>query len=64
MLACDCVPTVEAVSADATQATADSDADGTLVLESVDRGQVLMDPLVFRQACKRLKYKPCAVLFA
>ena len=60
----DCVPPVEAVSAHAPQAVADSEVDGILVLESVDREQVLMDPLVFRQACKRLKYKPCAVLFA
>ena len=37
MLACDCVPHVEAVSADASQAIADYDADEILVLESVDR---------------------------
>ena len=64
MLAYDCVPHVEAVSAYAPQAIADYDADGFLVLESVDREQVLADPLVLRQACKRLKPKPCAVLFA
>ena len=64
MLAYDYVPTVEAGSAHAPQAIADYDADGILVLESVDREQVLVDPLVFRQACKRLKSKSCAVLFA
>ena len=32
----------------------DFDDDEILVLESIDREQVLMDPLVFRQACKRL----------
>ena len=64
MLAYDCVPPVEAVSADAPQAIADSDADGILVLESVDREQVLADPLVFRQACKRLKTKPCTPVFS
>ena len=64
MLAYDCVPPFEAVSADAPQAIADSDADGIVVLESVDREQVLVDPLVFRQARKRLKSKPCAVFFA
>ena len=64
MLAYDCVPSFEAVSADAPQAIADSDADGILVIKSVDREQVLMDRLVFSQACKRLKSKPCAVLFA
>ena len=37
MLAYDCVPPFEAVSADAPQAIADSDADGIVVLESVDR---------------------------
>ena len=62
MLACACVPPVEAVLADTTQAIADSDADGILVLQSVDREKVLIDPLVFRQTCKRLKYKPGAVL--
>ena len=55
---------VEAGSAYAPQAIADYDADGILVLESVDREQVLADPLVFRQACKRLESKPYAVLFA
>ena len=64
MLAYDCVPLVEAVSAYAPQAIADYDADGFLVLESVDREQVLFDTLVFHQACKRLESKPCAVLFA
>ena len=64
MLAYDCVPPVEAVSADTPQAIADDDTDGILVLQSVDREKVLIDPLVFRQTCKRLKYKPCAVLFA
>ena len=42
----------------------DFDDDVILVLESIDREQVLMDPLVFRQACKRLKFKPSADLFA
>ena len=64
MLAYGCVPPVEAGSAYAPQAIADYDADGILVLESVDREQVLADHLVFRQTCKRLKDKPCAVLFA
>ena len=64
MLAYDCVPPVEAVSANAPQAIADSDADGILVLESVDREQVLADPLVFHQACKRLESEPYDVLFA
>ena len=52
MLAYDCVPPFEAVSADAPQAIADSDADGIVVLESVDREQVLVDPLDFQQAYK------------
>ena len=64
ILAYDGVPPVEAGSAYAPQAIADYDADGILVLESVDCEQVLMDRLVFRQACKRLKSKSCAVLFA
>ena len=64
MLAYDCVPPVEAVSADAPQAIADSDSDGIVVLESVDREQVLVDPLYFLQAYKRLKSKPYAALFA
>ena len=64
MLAYDCVPPVEAVSAYAPQAIADYDADGFLVLESVDREQVLVDPLDFQQAYKRLESKPYAVLFA
>ena len=63
MLAYDCVPPVEAGSAHATQAIADYEDDGILVLESVDREHVLADHLVFRQACKRLKYNPFAVLF-
>ena len=42
----------------------DFDDDKILVLESIDREQVLMDTLVFRQACKRLKFKPSADLFA
>ena len=42
----------------------DFDDDEILVFESIDREQVLMDPLVFRQACKRLKFKPSADLFA
>ena len=42
----------------------DFDDDEILVLESIDREQVLMDPLVFLQACKRLKFKPSADLFA
>ena len=42
----------------------DFDDDEILVLESIDREQVLMDPLVFRQACKRLKFKPSADMFA
>ena len=58
MLAYDCVPPFEAVSADAPQAIAGSDADGIVVLESVDREQVLMDPLDFQQAYKRLESKP------
>ena len=61
MLAYDCVPPVEAVSAYAPQAVADYDADGFLVLESVDREQVLVDPLAFQQAYKRLESKPYAV---
>ena len=64
MLAYDCVPPFEAVSADTPQAIADSDADGIVVLESVDREQVLVDPLAFQQAYKRLESKPYAVLFA
>ena len=64
MLAYDCVPPFEAVSADAPQAIADSDADGIVVLESVDREQVLVDPLAFQQAYKRLESNPYAVLFA
>ena len=56
-------PLSKQVSADAPQAIADSDADGILVLESVDREQVLVDPLVFCQACKRLKFRPSADLF-
>ena len=64
MLSYDCVSPVEAGSAHAPQAIADYDADGILVLESVDCEQVLMDSLVFHQACKRLKSKSCAVLFA
>ena len=64
MLAYDCVPPFEAVSADAPQAIADSDADGIVVLESVDREQVLVDPLAFQQEYKRLESKPYAVLFA
>ena len=44
MLAYDCVPPVEAVSADTPQAIADDDTDGILVLESVDCEQVLTDP--------------------
>ena len=43
MLAYDCVPPFEAVSAEAPQAIADSDADGIVVLKSVDREQVLVD---------------------
>ena len=42
----------------------DFDDDEILVLESIDREQVLMDPLVFPQACKRIKFKPSADLFA
>ena len=42
----------------------DFDDDEILVLESIDREQVLMDPLLFRRACKRLKYKPSADLCA
>ena len=42
----------------------DYDDDAILVLEYVDRAQVLMDTLVFRQACKRLKFKPRADLLA
>ena len=42
----------------------DFDDDEILVLEYIDREQVLMDPFVFRQACKRLKFKPSADLFA
>ena len=42
----------------------DFNDDEILVLESIDRERVLMDPLVFRQACKRLKFKPSADLFA
>ena len=34
----------------------DFDDDEILVLEYNDREQVLMDHLVFRQACKRLKF--------
>ena len=64
MLAYDCIHHVEAVSADAPQAIADSDADGIVVLESVDREQVLVDPLDLQQAYKRLESKPYAVLFA
>ena len=64
MLAYDCVPPVEAVSAYAPQAIADYDADGFLVLESVDREQLLVDPLVSHQACKRFESKHYAVLFA
>ena len=60
MLEYDCVPPVEVGSAYAPQAIADYDADGILVLESVDREQVLADHLIFCQACKRLKSKPCA----
>ena len=48
----------------ATHFNPDYDDDKILVLESIDREQVLMDPLVFRQACKRLKFKPSADLFA
>ena len=44
MLAYDCVPPVEAVSADTPQAIADDDTDGIMVLESVDCEQVLTDP--------------------
>ena len=64
ILAYDCVPPFEAVSADDPQAIADSDADGIVVLESVDREQVLVDPLDFQQAYKRLESTPYAVLFA
>ena len=64
MLAYDCVPPVEAGSAHAPQAIADYDANGFLVIESVDSAQVLADPLFLRQAFKRLKSKPCAVFFA
>ena len=64
MLTYDCVPPVEAVSADTPQAIADDDTDGILVLQSVDREKVFIDPLVFPQTCKRLKYKSYAVLFA
>ena len=60
MLVYDCVPPFEAVSADAPQAIADSDADGIVVLESFDREQVLVDPLDFQQAYKRLESKPYA----
>ena len=42
----------------------DFDDDEILVLESIDREQVLVDPLVFRRACKRLKFKPSADLSA
>ena len=42
----------------------DVDDDEILVLESIDREQVFMDPLVFRQACKRLKFKPSVDMFA
>ena len=64
ILAYDGVHPVEAGSAYAPQVIADYDADGISVLESVDCEQVLMDPLVFRQACKRLKSKSCAVFVA
>ena len=42
----------------------DFDDDEILVLESIDCEQVLMDHLVFRQACKRLKFNRSADLFA
>ena len=64
MLSYDCVPTVKAGSAYALQAIVEYDADGILVLESVDREQVLVDPLDFHQAYKRLESNPYAVLFA